>query len=479
MSDKKISINHETATKPIHIAIKEARENAGLTQSELAKRLSEDLGKYDSGLSLNNPSTLNNYEKGNRQASLPILRLIAYHCNVSLDNLLNLYDERFFCKFISDIKNQLSDEPLYEANLETDNKLVVTSKTEDKEGNPYIRKYCPSIEELRIIQKKSWDVYWEILSAEMDSFLREKISKAVTFWQSDFSSYMAFSHILRQTNPETEWPSSFQEFVKKFKEKKVIRLYKIIGQNVSPFIHLYFFTGINPLAEPDKMIRALILYALVKTLRPAGDGDQEWIDNLKKDDLWEVGNPENRMRVSHKDTSGSSKQQVVSESVIDDYIQIHRALYRSDYPYIWWSNLNTKYDETVGEASFFLLNVIQSFHSTCEKDCFTLANHTIPEEDEKEKIEMIRTIYLDKLTDSCPDLAICRNWNTDWKDGVDKKFWWRQIVREAETVFIRHFSESKTENESESKKTRRRKIPFGNKPSGNKPSDNQINDVRE
>ena len=462
MSDKKASVNHETATTPIHIAIKEARDKAGLNQSKLFEILNEDLKKYDPGLSMKNQSTLNNYEKGIRQTPPPLLRLIAYHCNVSVDDILNLYDERFFCKFISGIKSHLSGQCIYNANLEADNKLEITINTEDKQGNPCIRKYYPSLEELKNIQTKSWDTYRKILGAEMDSFLHEKISKDVTFWQSDFSSYMAFSHILRQTNPGTEWPSSFQEFMQKIKEPKTLMLYDIMGQKVSPFVHLFFFTGINPLAEPDKMIRALILYALVKKLRSVDDGDHKWIDNLKEYLLWEVGNPEGRLTVSYKDASGATKQKVIPKSVIDDYIQIHKALYCCDYPYKWWNDLNTEDDTTVGEASSFLLNAIQTFHSTCEKEFFTLANHTIPEDNEKEQINMVRTFYLDKLTDNCPGLAICRNWNTGWKDGIDQDQWWREIVRNAETIFIRYFSESKTGNDSESKKTKKHKKPSDN-----------------
>ena len=178
--------------------------------------------------------------------------------------------------------------------------------------------------------------------------------------------------------------------------------------------------------------------------------------------LWEVGNPEGRLTVSYKDASGATKQKVIPKSVIDDYIQIHKALYCCDYPYKWWNDLNTEDDTTVGEASSFLLNAIQTFHSTCEKEFFTLANHTIPEDNEKEQINMVRTFYLDKLTDNCPGLAICRNWNTGWKDGIDQDQWWREIVRNAETIFIRYFSESKTGNDSESKKTKKHKKPSDN-----------------
>lgn len=160
--------------------LKAARERTGKNQSQFFSLIKKGKSPVDAILtydasSLKNNISYNQYEIAKNFPSLPELRRLAYYCNVSADELLGMYDAKYFCRLIKKIYPGTSltstGQPLAPDEWPNDTNCKLRIKVTVPEG----KEYYPSINELETIRKSCWDDYQSALTKQIASHLHGEI----------------------------------------------------------------------------------------------------------------------------------------------------------------------------------------------------------------------------------------------------------------------------------------------------------------
>ena len=160
--------------------LKAARERTGKNQSQFfslikkGKSPGDAIYTYDAS-SLKHNISYNQYEIAKNFPSLPELRRLAYYCNISADELLGMYDAKYFCRLIKKVYPDTAiittDQPLSPDEWPNDANCKLRIKVTAPEG----REYYPSITELENIRKSCWDDYQLTLSKQIASHLHREL----------------------------------------------------------------------------------------------------------------------------------------------------------------------------------------------------------------------------------------------------------------------------------------------------------------
>ena len=260
--------------------LKAARERTGKKQSQFYSQIKDGISPGDGSrtydaISLTSNVSYNQYEIGKSFPSLPILRRLAYYCNVSADELLGIYDAKYYCRLIKkifpDTALTTTDLPLAPDEWPNDTNCKLRIKVTAPEG----REYYPSITELENIRKNCWDDYQLTLSKQIASHLRREIFREkllreefnYTDEQLVFLRKLAFlalnetfeTPVIERNQTAT---NAFNDFCRQITANP--QLYEGCFQgNIDIAICFYLMTNINP-ASAGNRIPALFKFHALK-----------------------------------------------------------------------------------------------------------------------------------------------------------------------------------------------------------------------
>ena len=460
MTDAKTSIS-TYPSKALGKALKTARKRKKLSQTELLNQLkgADETGLFKVNETKNekadSANTLTQYETGRRAPSPDRLRRLAFYLNVTTDELLGMYDERFFYNIINNLACRKDESYQYKACLslsderqsedewpnEGNRKLNLQVAVTNTKTPTYLQTLTPNIQELKNIQAASWMQYENDLKKKIDRYLYEQLAPDDQALLSDLSLHMAMTSILPQLfnneenfeKPATGTYTTFADMIKNLNlydlqnhiQTQKETIFNIFGKRIGSLIFFFYFTGIDPMQNAT----ALILHGLKRR-----------VDMLLKDNKdYEFKEAfQNGLNIIHKEAfpSGNSKQLTErkgwSQKKYNSYINFFKKLYESKdlKDMLKPENPQTIHALTCHEL---ILNAARSF-----------CNIPIVHYDDKENrirhfsetndndIEDLKFFLLDKLIETGTDLLNrCRNWDpkTDAPDSV-----WYYLIEACETI---------------------------------------------
>ena len=259
--------------------LKAARERTGKNQSQFfslikkGKSPGDAIYTYDAS-SLKHNISYNQYEIAKNFPSLPELRRLAYYCNISADELLGMYDAKYFCRLIKKVYPDTAiittDQPLSPDEWPNDTNCKLRIKVTAPEG----REYYPSITEMENIRKSCWDDYQLTLSKQIASHLhrelfREKLLQEefnYTDEQIGFFKILSFlalnetfqTPVIERTQTAT---NAFNDFCRHVTGNQ--NLYEGCFQgNIDLAICFYLMTNINPVSAGNRIPALFKFHAL-------------------------------------------------------------------------------------------------------------------------------------------------------------------------------------------------------------------------
>ena len=393
----------EKAKKAFACQLKAARERTGKTQSQFFQLIKKGKSPGDAILthdasSLKNNISYNQYEIAKNFPSLPELRRLAYYCNVSADELLGMYDAKFFCRLIKKIYPDTSltttDLPLASGEWpnDTDHKLQIKVTTDRG------KEYFPSIEELEAIRKNCWNSYLKDLTRQIDVYLREELFKERLLSEEFGSSneqlaflkmltFLALNETLQKPIIEKTQTATiaFNTFCNTLKSNS--NVYQGCFQGSTDMaICFYLMTNLNPASVGNRLTALFKFYALRMHSREILPRDisstafEQAVSELSKEDIllkklffdnenlsyFKDGQPFNnefyrfllsRIKAFINDDSTQNK-----ESVTDDSIVVENARYTLE------THVNTKklfLDKLVSKGRYWEQGEWKAFTDYC------------------------------------------------------------------------------------------------------------------
>jgi transcriptional regulator with XRE-family HTH domain len=282
--------------KPLGKAIKAARTRKDIRQKDLQKQFQ---GNDITGLfraikvgskTKDHTNTVTQYETGRRTPSPDRLRRLAFCLGVTTDELLGMYDERFFYRIIHNLACQNDPNYIYNADLTLSDEVQSEDEWPNKENRklnlqvtvtnannpPYQQTLTPNIGELKKIQEISWMQYENDLKRRIDNYLYAHMLSDDKTLLSDLSLYIALTSLLALVTDNEEIPASLtyitqSTFAKMITNSNFYSLcndiqkenepaFTVFGKKICTLILFFYFTGIDPLEH----VTALILHGLKK-----------------------------------------------------------------------------------------------------------------------------------------------------------------------------------------------------------------------
>lgn len=259
--------------------LKAARERTGKNQSQFfslikkGKSPVEAIRTYDA-TALKSSISYNQYEIAKNYPTLPELRRLAFYCNVSADELLGMYDAKYFCRLIKkiypDTTVTTTDQPLAPDEWPND----ANCKLQIKVTAPGRKDYYPSIDKLESIRKNCWEEYQTDLTQQIASHLHREIFRE-TLLKEEFNytdeqlgflkklSFLALNETLQTPVIESTQTArlAFATFCKAITSKP--ELYEGCFQsNIDIAICFYLMTNINPASAGNRIPALFKFYAL-------------------------------------------------------------------------------------------------------------------------------------------------------------------------------------------------------------------------
>ena len=454
MTDTKTPITGYPS-KALGKAIKTARKRKRFSQAELMNQLNDaKTGLFKASETKNekadSTNTLTQYETGRRAPSPERLRRLAFCLDVTTDELLGMYDERFFYKIINNLpcrkdasyqykaRLSLSDERQLEDEWPNDGnrKLNLQVTVTNAKSPTYLQTLTPNIQELKNIQASSWMQYEDDLKKKIDRYLYEQLAPDDQTLLSDLSLYMALTSLLphlhnREENfgkPATGTNTTFADMIKNLNlydlqnhiQTQRETIFNMFGKRICSLLFFFYFTGIDPMQNAT----ALILHGLKRRVDVL----------LKENEDYDFKKAfQNGLDIIHKEAFpfGNSRQLTErkgwSQKKYNSYINVFNKLYESNdlTEMLKPESLQTVHALTCHEL---ILNAARSF-----------CNIPIVRYDDKENrirhfseinlndIKELKEQLLDKLIETDTDLLNrCRNWkpttempNYIWHDLIE------------------------------------------------------------
>ena len=462
--------------KPLGKALKEARRNIKLNQIQFQDKLKEadEIGLFkankeenkksrknenaeaNSNKKANGSSTLTQYETGRRVPSPDRLRRLAFCLGVTTDELLGMYDERFFYRIINNLVCRKDPSCLYEATLALSDKNQAEDEWPNKDNrkldlkvrlktaysSPGPDKLTLDIGELKKIQEESWMQYEDDLKRRIDDYLYDKITSVDETLLSDLSLYIALVSILPHTviekNPVIQTlrkRSPFTDTVKEFgfydlckhlqNEKKLI--FALFGKRICALVFFFCFTGIDPLLNAT----ALIFHALKNRVDELLGADKHYdmrdsfnrgIKKLNNEMLFAKG----------EDSPETTNNKDWSKNKALIYQFIFDKLYKSNQlpEIIKPENFHNPYENACHKL---ILHAARSFCNipAAQYDDTEKKIRHFSETDSKD-IEHIKICLLDKLTETNTNyLKRCKTWKPKSLHPDDI---WYYLIDECEKI---------------------------------------------
>lgn len=255
--------------------LRNARERAGKSQSELFQLIREGRISPEDGSLVCDKSPLtsfmsyNLYEQARNFPPLPELRRLAYHCNVSADELLGMYDARYFYKLIKSVFRNTyittTGQPLDEGEWPND----TNQKLQIKVTAPTGEECCPPINILEGIRKSCWNQYQAILTEQISSYLhRELFRNGFNYSEEQMAFFKRLAFVALNELFKEPIISKTQTAAKAFEDfQKTIRnnreLYEgCFNGSIDNAIFFFLVTNINPVDSGNRIPALFKLYAL-------------------------------------------------------------------------------------------------------------------------------------------------------------------------------------------------------------------------
>ena len=273
-SNKK-DVKPDAAKTAFACKLKAARERTGKSQPQFFQLIQngnispeEDLPIFDKS-PLTKYISYNQYEIAKNFPPLPELRRLAFHCNVSADELLGMYDAKYFCRLIKKIYPTASitatDQPLTPDEWPND----TAHKLQIKVTTPAGREYFPSINILEAIRQKCWDNYQMVLTEQIASYLQQEMFRYEFNYNKEQLEFIKKLNFLALAETSKEPLIGMNETAAKVLENyqngilNNKELYDgCFRCNMDSAIYFYLMTNINPVDNGSRLPALFKLYAL-------------------------------------------------------------------------------------------------------------------------------------------------------------------------------------------------------------------------
>lgn len=459
MTDTKAN-NATYPCKPLGKAIKAARKRKKLSQAELMNQLkgADKTGLFKAIETKNEKTdgtnTLTQYETGRRTPSPDRLRRLAFCLGVTTDDLLGMYDERFFYRIINSLNCledanyqykadlTISDEIQSEDEWPNDgNRKLNLQVTVTNTNSPlYLQTLTPNIQELKNIRESSWMQYENDLKKRIDKYLYAQLASDDKTLLSDLSLYIALASIQTRINNEDNQENltagiqkAFADMVTEFRfyelcnylQKERETIFTVFGKKVSSLIFFFYFTGLDPLEQAT----ALILHGLKKRVdilmknRKDYDFRQSFHKGIDLIHEEFANQKENKYIKNRKDWS---------QKKYNSYNDIFEKLYESNClteilnPGSSWRPNEFACHELILNAARSFCNIPIVSHDDHEKRIRHFS------EMNPKDIEDIKNQLLDKLAETDSDyLNRCKTWELK-SDAPD--YIWYDLIEECEKI---------------------------------------------
>jgi transcriptional regulator with XRE-family HTH domain len=272
--------------------LKAARIGTGLIQEKIWEHMrnghasAEDETYIFEKSPLEKHQAYNLYETGKNSPSLSELRRLAYYCNVSTDELLGMYDTKYFYRLIKKKYPKTiittTDKPLAQDKWpnEEDKELRIKVFSSGAE-------YYPDIEALEGIQQACWNAYKTNLGNTIYSYLENELRKESNFSKDQLEfferlHFLVLNELLNEPligsgQTATSAYESYSGIIKNNRE-----LYEGCFQsNINNAIYFHLMTNIDP-SKDNRIPSYLKLYALKNFINSSAQKSNNKLDSYRR-----------------------------------------------------------------------------------------------------------------------------------------------------------------------------------------------------